>query len=195
MWFKEALGRYPHHDQGDSDILKDVLENWGRLEPKLRQERTLRQADLPVKIAVEGMRIGSTNWDAAHELSPQDLPPLNDAQREAARKMRMSEEDYARGFLAGEWSRSALLAKTERLARLLADFLKQLASGSALHRVVLSTTDRRFDVEIIHNGHSIPVKIREDVVDDLFEGGSSEAEKKILKILETAIKYQGRATQ
>lgn len=194
MWFKESLGRYPRHERGDSDTLSDVLENWDHFEPRLRLEAQ-RQAELGLKIEVEGVRISTPEWEAAREVPKLDLPPLNEAQREAAGKMKLSEEDYARGFLAGERSRALLLAKTERVARLLTEFLTQVAPSAVLRRVTLSTTDHRFDVDVADKGFSVPLRIREDVVDDFFEGGSSDAEKSILRIVATAMKYENHATQ
>ena len=58
---------------------------------------------------------------------------LTAAERSSARsreKDEAFEKEYARSFLAGERSRALLLAKTERVARLLADFLTQVAPSA-----------------------------------------------------------------
>ncbi len=37
-WFKEAVGRYPAHEGSDKQVYEDILSNWDRVEPKLKQE-------------------------------------------------------------------------------------------------------------------------------------------------------------
>jgi hypothetical protein len=41
-WVKEALGRYPVVDVGDKSKLKDLRENWKRIEPVLRKHLSNR---------------------------------------------------------------------------------------------------------------------------------------------------------
>src|SRR5207248_7155701 len=127
-------------------------------------------------------------------LKPEDLPPLNQVQREAAKKMKVSEEEYARSFVAAEQSKAALLAKTERLARFISDQISRIAPNAKVQRILLSV-DHGFEVELMIEGASTPVRIREELVDDFFEGGSVEAEKGIIRILNTAAKYHNRVVQ
>jgi hypothetical protein len=72
-----------------------------------------------MEIAVDGWRSGVSEWRTARSVPVDQLPRLTDEQREVARKLGISEEDYARSAFAGEQTREALLKKTERLARLL----------------------------------------------------------------------------
>ena len=120
---------------------------------------------------------------------------MTEAQREVARKMNVSEEEYARNFLASERGRTRLLEKTERLVRFLREQLRRFAPSGVIQGVECSTIEQRFDFDLAVEGSHIPVRIREEVVDDFFEGGSSEAEVRIIKILETATKYRTQVIQ
>ena len=109
--------------------------------------------------------------------------------------MKISDEKYARDLLAQKWGQDVLVAKAERLLGLLREQLKRLAPTATVRRVELSTLRDTFDIEVVTGRGPIPLRIREEVVDDLFERGSSEAEARIAKILEVAVKYQNSTTQ
>lgn len=184
IWFKEAVGRYPRHEGGDEDTRKDLLENWVRLEPRLRQEAE-KQAALGLEISVEGLRIGSAELRAARDLPSVELPPLSESQRGVAKKMGVSEEDYARNLLAGQKTTEFLYGKTERLARHLQGIIAAHGFPARIERIALLTVDHRFDVEVTLNGSTVLMRIDENVVDDLFEGGSGEAEERLQRIVRT----------
>src|ERR1700685_3657808 len=57
-WFREAVGRYPRHEAGDREEKDDILENWSRVEPRLREEAE-KQAQLPMRVVVRGERTNS----------------------------------------------------------------------------------------------------------------------------------------
>ena len=193
-WFKEAIGRYPHHERGDRGELEDIQQSWERLEPTLIREAQ-KQAQMGVRVSVDGVRMSAPEWEEARVVPIEDLSPLTDSQREIAKKMNIPETEYSRNVLAAERGRSALLDKTERLARFLRVQLQTLAPNVRVRQIALSTVDRRFNVDLLDQGSHIPVRIREEIVDDFFEGGSSEAEARIVRVIETAIKYGRQAVQ
>jgi hypothetical protein len=140
-----------------------------------------------MEIAVDGWRASAADWDAVSSLPSEQVPPLSREQREVAVKLGISELDYARSALAGRKSQEALLAKTERLARLLNGMLKEAQVPSSVERIVLRTFDEKFDVLLKSGQTSVPFKIAESVVDDLFENGSRDAEQRVARILETVV--------
>jgi hypothetical protein len=139
-----------------------------------------------MEIAVDGWRAGATDWDAVRNLPAEQLPKLNDEQRSVARKLGLSEQDYARSLVAGERNREVLLAKTEKLARLLTQRLTTLGIHGQVNRVTLRTIQDRFDVEVQLDARSIPLRIDETVVDDYFDRGTAEAEQQLAHILNRA---------
>jgi hypothetical protein len=146
-----------------------------------------------MEIAVDGSRAGVADWDAVRDLPPDKLPALTKEERDVANKLGVSEVDYARSALAGERSREMLLAKTERLARLLGKMLQTLSAGATVESVTLRTFHDRFDVSLRVGDRLIPLRIAEQVVDDLFEAGSPDAEQRLGRILSTALLGRTRA--
>lgn len=140
-----------------------------------------------MEISVQGWRASASDWEAVRKLPKDQLPPLTEKQKEVARKLKVSEEDYARSALAGERTQDALLAKTEMFARFLEKKLHDLGSRASVESVVLQILEDRFEVLLKLNGSLIPLKIKEDVVNDLFESGSAEAEERVARILNSTV--------
>jgi hypothetical protein len=146
-----------------------------------------------MEIAVDGWRAGVADWDAVRNLPIEKLPILTKEEQEVAKKLGVPEAEYARSALAGEHSQQMLLVKTERLARLLATMLENMNTGARVENVTLRTFHDRFDIWLRAGNEAIPLRIAEQVVDDLFEAGSSEAEQKLGRILSTALVGRIRA--
>lgn len=186
MWFKEEVGRYPRRERGDRDEQEDILDNWSRIEPRLRQEIE-KEARLPFKIAVDGTRTSPDEWSRAQAIVKEELPPLSEAQRATARSLGVAEEPYARMIFASEYTSKKLLAKAEMFGRLVAEKLEALGFQGKVESVVLRTLENRFDVGVRMNGKVIPLRIKEDLADDIFESGSADAEARLTRILSTTI--------
>ena len=139
-----------------------------------------------MEIAVDGWRSGTADRDAVRNLSAEQLPRLSEEQRAVAKKLGIPEQDYARSVVAGERSREALLAKTERLARLLEQRIAALGIDGRINRVTLRTIQGRFDVEVQVNGRVLPLRIEETLVDDYFDNGSADSEQRLAHILDRA---------
>jgi hypothetical protein len=145
-----------------------------------------------MEISVHGWRASAGDWEAVRKLPKDQLPALTVEQKEVARKLRVSEEDYARSALAGERTQNALLAKTEMFARLLEKKLRDLGSRASVESVVLQILDDRFEVLLRLNGSLVPLRIKEDVINDLFESGSAEAEERVARILNSTVGVRER---
>lgn len=191
-WFREVVGRYPRHEGGDRDEKDDILENWSRVEPRLREE-VEKQAQLPMKVVVRGERTTSEDWEWSQRVAESDLPPLNDLQKEAARKLNIPEEAYRRSYAAGQRSLAALLESTDRVGRYLLRKLKQLRPDGEIREIALDTFQDKYALKLHVQGKSMTMRIEESVIEDLFEAGSSEAERKIERVFEVAL--LSRATQ
>ena len=137
-------------------------------------------------VIVEGWRASPADWQAASREPADQLPPLSEAQREVARKLHIPEEDYARSAFAGKRTQAALLEKAQRFARLLDARVKKLREAASVSTVVLRTIDHRFDVEISDGKKLLPLRIDENIVDDLLEGGSADADRRVSGMLEQA---------
>ena len=140
-----------------------------------------------MEIAVDGWRSSVADWDAVRNIPPDQLPQLSPEQREVARKLGIPEPDYARSLLAGERNREALLAKAQRLARLLEERLERSGIAGQVNRVLLRTVEHRFDVELRIDSRTVPLSIEESLVDDYFDSGSRDAEERLGRILDRAL--------
>ena len=140
-----------------------------------------------MEIAVDGWRAGSVEWEKVRNLPPEQLPQLTDDQRAVARKLGISEEDYARSVVAGEKSQEVLLAKAERLARLLEQRMHAAGISGQVNRVTLRTIQDRFDIELQVNDRILPLRIEESIIDDYFDGGSRDSEQRLSQILDRAL--------
>jgi hypothetical protein len=145
-----------------------------------------------MEISVQGWRASPSDWEAVRKLPKEELPALTDEQKEVARKLKVSEEDYARSALAGKRTQNALLAKTEMFARLLGKKLRDVGSKATVESVVLQILDDMFEVVLKLNGKLVPLRIKEEIVNDLFEGGSADAEGRVSRILDSTIGVRER---
>ncbi|MGA2905622.1 MAG: hypothetical protein ABSD98_17495 [Candidatus Korobacteraceae bacterium] len=116
-----------------------------------------------------------------------ELPALSDEQREVARKLGVSEEDYARSALAGQRTQQALLQKAEALASFLDRLIQRGHEAISVTRVVLDVVEHRFIVELNVNGRPRIIRVDEGIVDDYFDSGSTEAEANLARIFDRAL--------
>jgi hypothetical protein len=140
-----------------------------------------------MKVSVVGYRASTADWERVRNLPREQLPPLTPEQKVVADNLKIPEEDYARSALAGQQTQDKLLAKTERFARLLQQKVKQRNPHAVVEHVALITWDHKLEVEIAIDGAPVPLGIDEDIVDDLLEGGSAEADRKLTRIVELAV--------
>jgi len=143
-------------------------------------------------ISVQGWRTSSGDWEAVRSIPREQLPALTEEQKQVAHKLGVSEEAYARSALAGERTQKALLTKTEMFARLIEKKIQDLGFKATVENVVLRTLDDKFDVLLGVNGGRLPLQIKEEIADDLFEAGSAEAEEKLSRILNTTLGLRER---
>ena len=128
-----------------------------------------------MQISVDGWKASPSDWSAVRGIPKDQLPSLTKEQKEVARKLGISEEDYARRALAGERTQAALLAKTETFARLLDKSIHEMGFSASVESVVLRIIEDRFDVLLDINGTKLPLRVNEAVADELLESGSAEA--------------------
>ena len=140
-----------------------------------------------VQISVRGSRTSVFDLDAVQAMPKEELPPLTPEQQQVAGKLHIPEEHYARNALATQRSMEKLLDKAERFAQLLRINFQERAPSLELKRVALDTLKGKFEVEAGLDGHSFAFRVDEELVDDLFEGGSEIAEKRLGRVIELAL--------
>jgi len=143
-----------------------------------------------MEIIIEGWRAGGQEGREANRLSVSELPALSDEQKKVAKRMGISEEDYARTTVAGKRNQERLFEKTKRFAAILNDKLVSKLEGARIERVWLVTIERENRIEISANGRKLVFRVPEEMVDDFIEGGSADAGRLIERNLEIAIAVQ-----
>ena len=140
-----------------------------------------------MQIAVDGTRGSSSAQEVVRRIPKEQLPSLTEAQRKTAEQLGASEEAYARMILEGEQAQNELLVKAEMVARLLEKKIRELGSDATIQKVVLRARQGKFEVEVKRANEVVPLRIREELIDDLFEAGSLEAEQGLTRILRTTL--------
>ncbi len=144
-----------------------------------------------MEIIIEGWRAGGEEREAARSVPAIELPPLSDEQRKVAKKMGISEEEYARSAYAGKRNQDRLTDKTRRFAGFLEERLRALNESARIDRVRLVTIEHEYRIEFSVDGRKIFFRLPEEMVDDFVEGGSAEVGRQITNRLETVL--SGRA--
>jgi hypothetical protein len=139
-----------------------------------------------MQISVEGRRSSVSDWQAISEIPADRLRPLTPGQAAVAAELKIPAEDYARGIMEGDRASEALLEKTQRLARLLKQRFSSQSAGVQIDSVALETWAGKFRVAIRGTINTV-FRINEDLVDDLFEGGSKEADERISRVIDLVV--------
>ncbi len=138
-----------------------------------------------MQITISGARTSGDNWLAAHQLPAADLPCLNEEELKYARSLGLSTEEYARSRYAQELTEPELTQKAETVGRLVAKWLARMHSSAVVTRVGLDTLAGKFRVDVQDGSHTSVVHIAEQVIDDLLENGSRDAEAAVDRLLAT----------
>ena len=133
--------------------------------------------------------MSSSDWSAVREIPREALPPLTPEQKEAARRLNLSEEEFARRKLADQRGLERLRAKIRRFAGFVKERLAAENPDAEIEQIMLDTLAGRFELELKVNGARVPVEVSEDLVDELFHAGSAEAEQRLGRVVHLALKF------
>jgi hypothetical protein len=143
-----------------------------------------------MEIIIEGWRAGGEDRKEAKGVPASKLPSLSDAQKEVAKKMGISEEDYARSAFSGKLNQERLLAKTRRFAEILEGKLRSKVEGARIDRIRLVTIEHEYRIELSANDKKVLFRVAEDMVDDFMERGFADVGRLIERNLETVLTGQ-----
>jgi hypothetical protein len=143
-----------------------------------------------MEIIIEGWRGGTGFVKKARNLTTEQLPRLTEAQKATAKKMGITEEDYARMAYAGMRSQEQLKEKTERFARNLKPTLDGLSPAWEIERIRLIVIEHEYRIDFSGQGQKAMLRIPEELVDDYLEGGVAGAWQQILERVKTRLVSQ-----
>lgn len=139
-----------------------------------------------MEIIIDGWRAGAGERKEANRVPASELPPLTGEQKRVAKKMGISEEDYARSAYAGKRNQERLIEKTKRFAGLLQRKLQE-RTDVELQGIRLDVLNHRFEVLASAGGKASTFLVSEELIDDLFQSGSESRERDLERVLDYAL--------
>ncbi len=103
-----------------------------------------------------------------------ELPQLTGEQQTVARKMGVSEEDYARGVLAGRLGESRMRRRGEGLGHAVEELLTGLGPDYRLDAVKADMFNERWLIRIVTRDRVFNIPVPRDLADDLLDSGASK---------------------
>lgn len=125
--------------------------------------------------------VSPVDWKRAMGAAEGDLPNLDEAQKEAAHRFGIAEEEYARGVLAEQFGRNTMKAKALQLAEVVARLLgdSNMASGSDLVSIIYEGSNLRWILKFNLNSEERGVAVPYELVDDVLDSGVYESRMKL----------------
>jgi hypothetical protein len=121
------------------------------------------------QVYISGSSSSAEEWRQALESPSTDLPKLTAEQKEMAKRFQVTEEEYARGVLAGKLSERRHAERGNRLGSKVEQILAVLGPGYRLDAILREGTQFRWVLRIetptgIRN-IAVPLDLADDVVD------------------------------
>jgi predicted transglutaminase-like protease len=123
-------------------------------------------------VFVSGVTGSVEDWQNAMNAPKAELPKLNNEQKEIARKMGISEEEYARGVLVGQYGESRQKQRGETLGLRIAEVLDGLGKPYQLETLIREGVNRRWVARINTPHEPKNVAIEIDLANDLIDSGT-----------------------
>lgn len=111
----------------------------------------------------------------AQTASKSELPELNEAQRDVARKFGISEEEYARSVLAGRYGVRRLRTRARKLGEEIEKFVLELSAECRVVRVVADMARERWVILIQTPTRQFGMTVPREVGDDFLDFETIEA--------------------
>src|SRR5208337_4686637 len=122
-------------------------------------------------VFVSGVTSSVEDWQKAMNAPKTELPKLNQEQREVARKMGISEEEYARGVLVGQYGEKTQLERGRALGKRIEEILEGLGDPYRLEALIREGVKFRWVARIETPGEPKSVAIAMDLADDIIDSG------------------------
>jgi hypothetical protein len=144
----------------------------------------LEMAEPIFEVFISGVTISADAWKRALEAPTKELPELTDEQKEAARRFKIGDEEYARGVLAGIYGEAAQRHRGEKLGSVVSRLLAGLGPDYRLEAVLREGGKFRWLLRIqtpdgLRNVQ-LPLDLADDVIDSELREVVDELKQKIL---------------
>jgi len=124
------------------------------------------------EIFISGSTGSVEDWQNAMNAPKSELPKLSNEQKEVARRMEMSEEEYARGVLVGRYGENRQKQRGEKLGQRIEEILEGLGKPYQLEALLREGVKFRWVARIRTSGPPKNVAIGFDLADDIIDSGT-----------------------
>ena len=122
-------------------------------------------------VFVSGVTSSVEDWQKAMSAPKTELPKLNEEQREVARKMEISEEEYARGVLVGQYGEKTQLERGQALGKRIEEILEGLGGTYHLDALIREGVKFRWVARVATPREPRNVAIGMELADDIVDSG------------------------
>jgi len=123
-------------------------------------------------VFVSGVTGSVEDWQKAMKAPKSELPKLNEEQKEVARKMAISEEEYARGVLAGQYGENRQRERGEGLGRRVEELLEGLGEPYRLIALIREVGKMRWVARINTPNEPKNIAIGVELADDIIDSAT-----------------------
>jgi hypothetical protein len=141
-----------------------------------------QQPDFEVIVAGNG---GSSieEWKRAQKAPDSELPPLNEAQKEVARKFGINEEQYQRSYLSLRYGEERTRSRAKALGVVVEEILESLGRRYRLLAVVAEMANCRWVVRIQTSGRAVGIAISRELGDDIVDSNTVQDRQQLKRLL------------
>ncbi len=136
-----------------------------------------------MEIRIDGNRSSSENWLESHRIPVQELPAISEDEQRVAEKLAISAEDYRRSKYASELTKKQLELRAMKVGQLVGSWLRSHHVKAEIKAVWLKTFDGKYRIDVDVDGVAQSVIITEDLMDDILDAGSQEAQRSFDRVL------------
>jgi hypothetical protein len=130
-----------------------------------------------MEVRVDGNRSSSESWLESHRIPVQELPGISEEEQRVAEKLAISAEDYRRSKYAAELTKKQLDLRAVKVGQLVESWLRNHHVKAAIKAVWLKTFEGKYRIDVDVDGVVQLVVITEDLMDEILDTGSQEAQR------------------
>ena len=135
------------------------------------------------QVYISGSTVSIDDWRRANEAAENDLPALDEAQKEAALKLGMADAEYARGVLADDFGRKHQQERGKRLGEVIKNLLGRSNQAWELSSLVRKGIDDVWIARFEDAGRASKVEIPLELADDVMDFDDPFSKAKLDRLL------------
>ncbi len=130
------------------------------------------------------------DWNKAEKAPLSELPDLSDEERELAQKLGLSEDEYRRHKLVGEYGQERLLTRARALGERVQAILEGARSEYKLSAIFRNVDGGLWILRLEGKADEQDVSISWELADDLLDSGGAEYEERFKNKILSALAHR-----